>query len=224
MGKPQAGIESTVVPLASSTVMVVDDQSTSRAILEQVLRTLDERIMVKSFARPIDAIVWATRHVADLVLVDFAMPEMNGTELVRRLRAMPGYEHVPLVMVTVNDEPEVRYKALDAGITDFLSKPVDVRECMARCRNLLTLRRQQLALEDRQKLLEQIVENSARELREREREKQTLMQLAAGAAAKPAPRTRTRVARSLAYSTRHQGPSRGLARFVPRKSLGRVRG
>jgi two-component system response regulator RpfG len=122
----------------------------------------------------------------------------------------------------VNDEREVRYKALDAGITDFLAKPVDVRECMARCRNLLTLRRQQLALEDRQKLLEQIVENSARELREREREKQTLMQLAAGAKAKPGPRTR--VARSLAYSTRHPGPPRGLARFVPRKSLGRERG
>ena len=222
MAVPQAELESTVLPLASSSVMLVDDQSTSRAILEQVLRSLDERIMVKSFARPVDAIVWATRQVADLVLVDFAMPEMNGTELVRRLRAMPGYEHVPIVMVTVNDEREVRYKALDAGITDFLTKPVDVRECMARCRNLLTLRRQQLALEDRQRLLEQMVENSARELREREREKQTLMQLAAGAAAKPAPRTR--VARSLVYSTRHQSPSRGLARFVPRKSLGRVRG
>ena len=88
MGEPQASLKSTVVPLASSTVMVVDDQSTSRAILEQVLRTLDERIMVKSFARPIDAIVWATRHVADLVLVDFAMPEMNGTDFARRLRAM----------------------------------------------------------------------------------------------------------------------------------------
>ena len=222
MGEPQVSLKSTVVPLASSTVMVVDDQSTSRAILEQVLRTLDERIMVKSFARPIDAIVWATRHVADLVLVDFAMPEMNGTDLARRLRAMPGYEHVPIVMVTVNDEREVRYKALDAGVTDFLAKPVDVRECMARCRNLLTLRRAQLALEDRQKLLEQIVENSARELREREREKQTLMQLAQGAAAKPAPRTR--VARSLTYSTRHPSPARGLARFIPRKSLGRERG
>ena len=222
MGEPLASIKSTVVPLASSTVMVVDDQPTSRAILEQVLRTVDDRIMVQSFARPIDAIVWATRQVADLVLVDFAMPELNGIELARRLRAMPGYEHVPLVMVTVNDEREVRYKALDAGVTDFLAKPVDVRECMARCRNLLTLRRAQLALEDRQKLLEQLVENSARELHEREREKQTLMQLAAGAAVKPAPRTR--VARSLTYSTRHPNPARGLARFVPRKSVGRERG
>jgi len=102
MAEPQVGANSTVVPLASSTVMVVDDQSTSRAILEQVLRALDERIMVKSFTRPVDAIVWATRQVADLVLLDYAMPDMNGIELVRRLRAMPGYEHVPMLMVTVN--------------------------------------------------------------------------------------------------------------------------
>lgn len=220
MAEPQAAVNSTVVPLASSTAMVVDDQSTSRAILEQVLRTLDERIMVKSFTRPVDAIVWATRQVADLVLLDYAMPDMNGIELVRRLRAMPGYEHVPILMVTVNDEREVRYGALDAGVTDFLPKPVDVRECMARCRNLLTLRRQQLALEDRQQLLEQIVENSSRELRERERERQTLMQLVSSAGAV----ARNRVARGPAAALRHPAPARGLARFVPRKLHGRARG
>jgi len=216
MAEPLAGANATVVPLASSTVMVIDDQSTSRAILEQVLRALDERIMVKSFARPIDAIVWATRQVADLVLLDYAMPDMDGTELVRRLRAMPGYEQVPILMVTINDDRQVRYEALDAGITDFLIKPVDVRECMARCRNLLTLRRQQLALEDRQRMLEQIVENSSRELRERERERQTLMRLASA--------PRARVARAPAAAARHPAPSRGLARFVPRKSYGRARG
>ena len=54
---------------------------------------------------------------------------------------------MPIVRVTVHDDRKVRYAALDAGITDFLSKPVDARECVARCRNLLTLRRQQLALE-----------------------------------------------------------------------------
>jgi two-component system response regulator RpfG len=70
----------------------------------------------------------------------------------------------------------VRYAALDAGITDFLSKPVDARECLARCRNLLTLRRQQLALEDRRRLLEHMVEDATREVREREKE--TLLRLA----------------------------------------------
>jgi len=144
-----------VLPTARNTVMVVDDQSTGRAILEQVVRGLEGRVAVEGFARPVDAVVWATRHVADLVLVDYMMPDMDGIEFVKRLRALPGYEHVPIVMVTVHDDRKVRYAALDAGITDFLTKPLDARECLARCRNLLTLRRQQLALEsllrDRQK-------------------------------------------------------------------------
>src|SRR6185503_11855873 len=89
-----------------------------------------------------------------MVVDDHMMPDMDGIEFVKRLRALPGYEHVPIVMVTVHDDRKVRYAALDAGITDFLTKPVDARECLARCRNLLTLRRQQLALEDRRRLLE----------------------------------------------------------------------
>jgi two-component system response regulator RpfG len=156
--------------------MVVDDQSTGRAILEQVVRSLDERVAVEGFARPVDAVVWATRNISDLELVDYMMPDMDGIEFVKRLRALPGYEHVPIVMVTVHDDRKVRYAALDAGITDFLTKPVDARECLARCRNLLTLRRQQLALEDRRRLLEHMVEDATREVREREKE--TLLRLA----------------------------------------------
>src|SRR3954451_14313951 len=147
-GRSMAQAQVRVLPSARNTVMVVDDQSTGRAILKQVIRSLDDRVLVESFARPVDAVVWATRHVSDLVLVDYMMPDMDGIEFVKRLRALPGYEHVPIVMVTVHDDRKVRYAALDAGITDFLTKPVDARECLARCRNLLTLRRQQLALQD----------------------------------------------------------------------------
>jgi two-component system response regulator RpfG len=165
-----------VLPAARNTAMVVDDQSTGRAILEQVVRSVDERVSVEGFGRPVDAVLWATRHIADLVLVDYMMPEMNGIELAKRLRALPGYEHVPIMMVTAHDDRKVRYDALDAGVTDFLIKPVDARECMARCRNLLTLRRQHLALEDKRRLLESMVEEATREVRDREKE--TLMRLA----------------------------------------------
>src|SRR5258707_4677237 len=165
-----------VLASARNAVMVVDDQSTGRAILEQVIRSLDERVVVEGFARPIDAVVWATRHVSDLVLVDYMMPEMDGIEFVKRLRALPGYEHVPIVMVTVHDDRKVRYPARDADITDFYTRPVDARECLARCRSLLTLRRQQLVLEDRRRLLEHMVEDATREVREREKE--TLLRLA----------------------------------------------
>src|SRR5437016_13784333 len=138
--------------------------------------SVDERVVVEGFARSVDGVVSATRHVADLVLVDYMMPDMDGIEFVKRLRALPGYEHVPIVMVTVHDDRKVRYAALDAGITDFLTKPVDARECLARCRNLLTLRRQHLVLEDRRRLLEHMVEDATREVREREKE--TLLRLA----------------------------------------------
>src|SRR6185295_14733702 len=165
-----------LLPAARNTVMVVDDQSTSRSILEQVVRGLDDRVAVEGFARPVDAVVWAARNVADLVLLDYMMPDMDGIELVGRLRSLPGYEHVPMVMITGKDDKKIRYAALDAGITDFLTKPVDARECLARCRNLLTLRRQHLVLEDRRRLLEHMVEDATREVREREKE--TLMRLA----------------------------------------------
>src|SRR5437870_12161163 len=165
-----------VLPSPNTAVTAVDDQSTGRAILEQVVRGLDARVVIEGFARPVDAVVWATRHVSDLVLVDYMMPDMDGIEFVKRLRSLPGYEHVPIVMVTVHDDRKVRYAALDVGITDFLTKPVDARECLARCRNLLTLRRQQLALEDRRRLLEHMVEDATREVRERDKE--TLLRLA----------------------------------------------
>jgi two-component system response regulator RpfG len=165
-----------VVPAVRNTVLVIDDQSTGRAILEQVVLSLDDHIVVESFEKPIDGVVWAANHVADLVLVDFEMPDMNGIQLAKQLRALPGYEHVPIVMVTVNDDRELRYEALDAGITDFLNKPIDTRECLARCRNLITLRRQHLVLEDRRRMLESMVQDATREIRERERE--TLMRLA----------------------------------------------
>lgn len=156
--------------------MVVDDQSTGRAILQEVVKSLDTGIVVRSFENPLDAVRWATTQPADLVLVDYQMPEIDGIEFVRRLRLLPEYAHVPMVMVTVHDDRKVRYAALDAGITDFLTKPIDTRECLARCRNLLTLRRQQLALEDKGRLLEGMVQDATQEVRTREKE--TLFRLA----------------------------------------------
>ena len=159
-----------------NTVLVIDDQSTGRAILEQVVRGIDANVLVEGFENPLEAIRWATHRVADLILVDFQMPEMDGIELVRRIRLLSEYENVPIVMVTVNNDPSVRYRALDAGVTDFLNKPVDARECMARCKNLLTLRRQHLVLEDRKKLLEYMVNEATIEVQDREKE--TLHRLA----------------------------------------------
>ena len=63
-----------------------------------------------------------------------------GIEAVRALRQIEDYLDVPIVMITVENDRDVRHRALDAGVTYFLAKPVDLYECLARCRNLLLLR------------------------------------------------------------------------------------
>jgi two-component system response regulator RpfG len=157
-------------------VLVVDDQSTSRTILSHVVKSINAKIKIIEKNNPEEALEWATEHVADLVFIDYVMPEMNGVDFVKLLKTLPNYEAVPVVMITIKKDAETRYAALDAGVYDFLSKPVDVYECTARSRNLLTMRQQQLALQNRGDLLESLVKAATSEIRAREKE--TLMRLA----------------------------------------------
>jgi two-component system response regulator RpfG len=157
-------------------VMIVDDQFTSRKILEQLIHSIDLTLHVDCFADPFLALKTAAGHAPDLVLTDYKMPSIDGIHFIRRFRALPECADVPLVMVTVVEDPAIRYKALDAGATDFLVKPIDQYECRARCKNLLTLRRQQIIIKNRASWLEEQV--SAATLKIRNREKETLLRLA----------------------------------------------
>jgi two-component system response regulator RpfG len=155
---------------AVSHVLIVDDQLTSRMILERVVLSLAEPVEPVAFADPVAALEWAKANVPDLVLTDLKMPHMSGVEFTQWLRNTPVCRDVPVVIVTCVDEPASRYRALEAGATDFLTKPIDPHECRARCRNLLKLRRQQRVIEGRARALEAQVETQTRELRLREHE------------------------------------------------------
>ncbi len=157
-------------------VLIVDDQSTSRTILSHVVKNINSTIKIIEKHNPEQALEWATQHTADLVFVDYVMPEMNGVDFIRLLKTLPKYESVPVVMITIKKDTETRYEALDAGVADFISKPVDVTECTARTRNLLTMRQQHIALQNKSNLLESLVKAATAEVRAREKE--TLMRLA----------------------------------------------
>jgi putative two-component system response regulator len=86
------------------------------------------------------------------------------------LRRLPGYEHVPIIMITADHQRDLRIAAIDAGATDFLSKPVDPQELRVRARNLLSLRQSQLALSDRALHLQLEIDKATRSLADRERE------------------------------------------------------
>lgn len=162
--------------LEKSSILVVDDQSTSRTILSHVVRSINPKITIIEKNNPEQALEWATEHTADLVFVDYVMPEMNGVDFTSLLKKIPHYDNVPVIMITIKKDAETRYEALDAGVADFLSKPVDVYECTARSKNLLTMRQQQLKLQSRGDMLEDEVKRAVAEISAREKE--TLLRLA----------------------------------------------
>jgi len=159
-----------------ATILIIDDQLTSRQILQQLVSNIEENITVEAFANPLEALKWNSGNTTDLVLVDYKMPEMNGIEFIKRFRTIPSSSHVPVIMVTSIEDRSVRYEALEAGATDFLMKPVDHHECRARCHNLLTQYQQYKIISDRSRWLERRVSEATSEIRLRERE--TLLRLA----------------------------------------------
>ena len=158
------------------TIVIVDDQSTGRRLLAELMRQVDSDVRVVDFDDAEHALDWARGEVGDLVLTDYKMPGIDGVEFTRRLRRLDGYGEVPVVMITIVEDRSILYEALEAGATDFLTKPLDHFECLARCRNLLTMRRQQKIIADRAAWLEQQVRLATHQILQRERE--TLLRLA----------------------------------------------
>jgi len=132
----------TTAPAAAAkavAVAVVDDHPVSRALIARLLRDVDESIEVKAFAEPNQALQWVSAASPALIITDYRMPQMDGIEFVKALRALDGTKRTPIMLVTVLDDQQVKRRALQAGATDFLNKPIDHDECRARCKNLLEL-------------------------------------------------------------------------------------
>lgn len=146
------------------TIVIVDDQATNRHLLEEILRSVVPQGRFEVFADPVAAVQFVTTNPADLVCTDYRMPGMNGVELIRTMRTLPHLAEVPIVCLTAIDNVGVRYEALDAGANDYLSRPLDHRECATRCRNLLKMRRYQLTTLHHAHLLQERVDQVTRDL------------------------------------------------------------
>lgn len=157
-------------------ILVVDDQTTSLKLMRRLVSGLEVDKQVHCYTDPVAALDWAKHNPCDLIIADLRMPVMNGAELIRWFRKLPGCDDVPVIIVTVAEDRQSLYSALQAGATDFLTKPVDYIEFQARCRNLLTLREHQRAIQDHARWLEQRVADAVAEIEVRE--KDTLMHLA----------------------------------------------
>src|SRR5262249_6883315 len=127
----------------------------------------------------------------DLVLLDVMMPDMSGYEVCRILRNDEATRLLPVVLVTMLDATEERVKGLEAGADDFLTKPVNAAELLARTRSLLrirtlheTVQRQALELAEWNRVLSNRVESQLAELRRLERLRRFFSQPVADAIAR----------------------------------------
>ncbi|MDB5796289.1 MAG: divalent ion tolerance protein CutA [Paucimonas sp.] len=121
-------------------VVIIDDQSTGRMVLSEVIKSIDRRINTVMLADPEEAIEYVRNMPVDLVLTDYRMPRMNGIETTRALREMYPATQLPIIMTTVIHRREILYQAFNAGVSDYLLRPVDPMECRMRCENLLRQR------------------------------------------------------------------------------------
>ena len=150
-------------------VLIVDDNATNLVLLRHLLAKLDG-IEVFSFEDPKAALDWCEAAIPDLVLLDYMMPDIDGIEFLRRFRRLPGFKDIPVAMITADTEIGVRYQALEAGATDFLTKPVDKTELTVRAKNLLAMRKSQVQLANRAQWLAEEVKKATTEILAREKD------------------------------------------------------
>lgn len=151
-------------------VLIVDDIPTNVRLLEARLSA--EYFEVMSATSGPEALAICAEHEVDIVLLDVMMPGMDGFEVCRRLKSSPKTHHVPVLMITALDQPSDRVKGLDVGADDFLTKPVDDTQLMARVKSLVRLKSltdelraramtgQQIAVEDALRAMDAISPSS----------------------------------------------------------------
>lgn len=128
--------ESVQAAVKQAKLMIVDDEPVNLKAVEKHLRSAGYSHFVAS-ADSTEAMAMLAREQPDLVLLDILMPQVSGVELLRQIRHDARWQCLPVLVLTASCDPTTRREALDAGCTDFLTKPVDPCELALRVRNML---------------------------------------------------------------------------------------
>ena len=122
----------------SAKVLVVDDTPMNVKMLADVLAFKGYQVVTAAGGK--EGLAKVQSEQPDLVLLDVMMPDLDGYSVCRAIRAQPETAILPVVMVTALDPAEERVKGLEAGADDFLSKPINQAELLARVRSLLRIK------------------------------------------------------------------------------------
>ncbi|MBN1976077.1 MAG: response regulator [Anaerolineae bacterium] len=148
-------------------ILVVDDNKYNTRLLQSLLEGQGHQVVVANSGK--QALLSATETPPDLILLDVVMPDMDGFATTRALRTLQITETVPIIMVTALNDTREKVKGFEAGADDFLSKPFNGIELLARVNSLLRIKRLHDELVEKNKLLERVLmryvsEDVAREI------------------------------------------------------------
>jgi DNA-binding NtrC family response regulator len=149
-------------------ILLVDDNSTNLQVLYQTLEGHGYRLLAARSGK--DAIAIARRAVPDLILLDVMMPELNGFETCARLKADSVTRDCAVIFLSALTEPSEKVRGLELGAVDFVNKPFQAEEVLARVRTHLTIRELQTNLRSRNEELEHeltVAQELLREARDR---------------------------------------------------------
>ncbi|KPK02041.1 MAG: hypothetical protein AMK71_03600 [Nitrospira bacterium SG8_35_4] len=130
-------------------ILIVDDEPVNVKVLEAKLPS-DEYEVIRAYSGN-EALEKAAEASPEVILLDIMMPEMDGYEVTRRLKADPKTSDIPIIIITALTGTKDKLKALDANAEEFISKPVNTTELIARIKSMLRLRhyREQLDIRSR---------------------------------------------------------------------------
>ena len=137
--------------VVTGTILVADDQVSNRELLDELLTTQGFKVITA--ADGAEALNELTRVPTDLVLLDVMMPHLNGFEACESIKANPETYLIPVILVTALSDKQDRIEGIRAGADDFLTRPVDRTELLARVRSLLKLKHRTDELERAESVL-----------------------------------------------------------------------
>src|SRR5215208_3388668 len=153
-------------------ILIVDDEPFNLDLLEQEL--MEYNYILERATDGVDALAKADSFAPDIILLDYMMPKMNGLEVVKALRQSEHHKSVPVILLTAKASQEDKVAGLDAGADDYVTKPFDSFELLARVRAMLRIKELHDQLGEWNRTLEQKVQEQIGELKRMERLKRYL--------------------------------------------------